>query len=187
MAVKKKKPAPKKKLPSRKPGAKKPAKKSPASRATKSGAKASGKRRVVRTSKRPSARPKRPAAKKGPGPKLLENPQALKLARTIAAIAQDKKAHDVLVIDTRRRGAAVGYDYIVLATGESDRQLAAISEALREELKPQGIRPTSVEASPDWVLVNFDDVVAHLFSGDTRAMYDLEGLWSDAPRVALKA
>jgi ribosome-associated protein len=142
---------------------------------------------VVRTSKRPSPRPKRPAAKKKvAGPPLKENPAALKLARAIAQVALDKKAQDVLIIDTRLRGSAVGYDYIVLATGESDRQLGAISEALRETLKPQGHRATSVEASPDWVLVNYDDVVGHFFSPDTRSIYDLEGLWSDAPRVALQ-
>lgn len=196
MAAKKKKPASKKKFTARKPAAKKPASRKPSGKPGKSGksgkkparpAKPSGKRRVVRTSKRPSPRPKRPAAKKKVASAPLKpNPQALALARAIAQVALDKKAQDVLIIDTRLRGSAVGYDYIVLATGESDRQLGAMSEGLRETLKPQGHRATSVEASPDWVLVNYDDVVAHFFSPDTRSIYDLEGLWSDAPRVALQ-
>jgi ribosome-associated protein len=140
---------------------------------------------VVRTTKRPSARPKRPAGKKKPALELHDAPKALALARDIAKVAVEKKALDVLIIDTRARASSVGYDYIVLATGESDRQLTAIADALNETLKPRGHRPSSVEPAPDWVLVNYDDVVVHLFTPDKRAVYDLEGLWSDAPRVAL--
>jgi ribosome-associated protein len=118
-------------------------------------------------------------------PILKENPGALALARTIARVAQDKKASDVLVIDTRLRGAAVGYDYVVLASGDSDRQLVAIADAVEDTLQGQGTRATSIEAASDWVLVNYTDVVAHFFTPDKRTTYDLEGLWSDVPRVPL--
>jgi ribosome-associated protein len=141
-------------------------------------------KRPARRTKRPGVKAARRPARK-PVSRLKENPQALALARGIAQVALEKKARDVLIIDTRARGSAVGYDYIVLATGESDRQLAAISEGLDETLKPRGHRPSSVEASSDWVLVNYDDVVAHFFTEDKRALYDIEGLWSDAPRVSL--
>jgi ribosome-associated protein len=116
---------------------------------------------------------------------LHEAPKALALARDIAKVALEKKALDVLIIDTRARASSVGYDYIVLATGESERQLTAIADALDETLKPRGHRPSNVEPAPDWVLVDYDDVVVHLFTPEKRATYDLEGLWSDAPRVAL--
>lgn len=138
-------------------------------------------------SRRPSLRPKRPA-KALPKAKstLPENPEALALARTIAHVAAEKKATDVLIIDTRARGSAVGYDYVVIASGESERQLEAISGAVDEVLRPKGRKAASVEASADWVLANYHDVVAHFFTPDTRGTYDLEGLWSDAPRVPLK-
>ncbi|MEW5743118.1 MAG: ribosome silencing factor [Myxococcota bacterium] len=175
MAAKKKKPARKASAKTKKTAARKP---------SKGGSTLKG--RPLRRTKRPSAKVKRPArGAKKPAAKLKENPGALALARDIAQVALEKKALDVLIIDTRARGSSVGYDYIVLATGESDRQLSAISEGLKETLKPRGHRPTSVEASPDWVLVNYDDVVAHFFTEDKRGLYDLEGLWSDAPRVAL--
>jgi ribosome-associated protein len=139
-------------------------------------------------SRRPTLRPRRPGKGKAKAPRLLptlkENPEALALSRTIARVALDKKATDVVIIDTRLRGSAVGYDYVVLASGDSDRQLEAIADAVDEVLRPRGTRPTSVEASGDWVLVNYADVVAHFFTPEKRAIYDLEGLWSDVPRVA---
>jgi ribosome-associated protein len=177
------------KRPAKKPAGKKPVKAGAARKTARPAAKAKTRAkapaRVVRKTKRPSVRPKRPAARPKPPAQVPEAPQALALARDIAKVALDKKALDVLIIDTRARGSSVGYDYLVLATGESDRQLGAIADALDESLKPRGHRPSSVEPAPDWVLVNYDDVVVHLFTPDKRGVYDLEGLWSDAPRVAV--
>ena len=143
-------------------------------------------KRVTLTSRRPSPRPKRrtPPGHRRP---IAENPEALALAHTIAAVALEKKATDVTIIDMRAKGEAVGYDYIVLASGASDRQLEAIQDALDEKLKPVGRRASGVEASPEWVLVHYDDVVAHFFTPDKRHLIDLEGLWSDAPRVEVTA
>ncbi len=202
MAAKKKTPAKKKPAPKKttkpasraapkksgaKSGAKKGGPKKASSFAKKgsAGAKKGG-ARVVRKSKRPA--PKRKVAPKKvskavKGP-VLEAPEALALARSIVAIAADKKAEGMMIIDTRASSAAVGYDYVVLATGESDRQLSAITEAVDDLLKEQGKRPSSVEASPDWVCVTYDEgVVAHFFTPDRRDLMDLEGLWKDAPRV----
>lgn len=194
MAAKKKitKPAPKKKpvvkkaapkkAPARKVAAKKPA----------AGKKAAGKKAPARgkqrTAKRPSLRakvkPTRARAPRAAKPAPAPAPEALALARAIAGVANEKKATDVVILDTRTRSSAVGYDYIVLASGESDRQLAAIHEGVEALLKPQGKRAASVEASPDWVCVNYDEgVVAHFFTADRREQMDLEGLWHAAPRV----
>ena len=207
MAAKKKSPAKSKKPAPRKTSAKKPvARKAPAKKTSSKSAprkSASGKkaapsrkgaprkgaaRRPARTSKRPS--PSRKAApkkvvSKGTKARVIDAPEALALARAIARVATEKKAEDVMIVDVRVRSSAVGYDYVVLASGESDRQLSAISEGVDELLKPQGKRAASVEASPDWVCVNYDEgVVAHFFTPDKRSMMDLEGLWSDAPRVS---
>lgn len=196
MAAKKKTPA--KKSPAKKPLKKKvvakkaaPAKKGASSKKT-SAKKVTGKKpaRVVRKSKRPAPKRKAPAAKKAlkkvaPKVAVAEAPEALALARTIAAVAHEKKASDVLIIDTRAKASSVGYEYVVLASGDSDRQLSAIHEGVEDLLKPQGKRPASVEASPDWVCVNYDQgVVAHFFTPDRREQTDFEGMWKDAPRVS---
>jgi ribosome silencing factor RsfS/YbeB/iojap len=192
--VSKKKPAPKKK-PVAKAAAKKkaaPAKKTAAksSKPAKSAKKSLKAKRPVRTAKRPSPRRKAPVKKakvvKPQRPSAPASPEAFALAKLIAGVASDKKAEGILVLDMANHASAVGYDYLVLATGESDRQLTAIQEGVDELLKPQGKRPASVEASADWVCVTWDEgVVAHFFTADRREQMDLEGLWKDAPRVTL--
>lgn len=195
----KKKPVMKSKSKARAPAKKTSAKKSSARKSTsskKTSASAKkfagkkGERRPVRASKRPALKRKAAAPKKkvvkAPVGKLPEAPEALALARRIAAVAVEKKAENVMVIDTRARSSAVGYDYVVLASGDSDRQIAAIQEGVDALLKPEGKRANSVEASPDWVCANFDEgVVAHFFTPDRRDQMDLEELWRDAPRVSL--
>jgi ribosome-associated protein len=195
MAAKKKKTPAKKAAPRKKSApAKKATGKSTAKKsapAKKTAAKRAASKRPARTTKRPSAS-RKVAAKKlkvsrpaKPKLKLPEAPEALALARSIAKVANEKKAENVTIIDTRLRSSAVGYDYVVLASGESDRQLSAIHEGVDELLKPQGKRPAAVEASTDWVCVTYDEgVVAHFFTPDRRDLMDLEGLWKDAPRVS---
>ncbi len=196
MAAKKKtsrnRPEPKKKSaakkkPSRKAAPSK-AKKSPARAkkpAGKTARKPAGRKTAPRTSKRPSV--KRPTAKKKVvvQKRRIPNPEGLELARAIAVVADDKKATDVLVLDLTHKSGAVGYDYLVLASGDSDVQLDALKNGVEDLLKARGRRPSSVEPSPDWVCLNLDDVVVHFFTPDKREMYDLEGLWSDADRISL--
>jgi ribosome-associated protein len=147
-------------------------------------------RKAQRVAKRPAlkraAAPKKKApAKVAARSRLAEAPQALALAREIAAVAADKKAEDILIIDTRARASSVGYDYLVIASGDSDRQLTAIQEGVDDLLKPRGKKAASVEASPDWVCATWDDgVIAHFFTPDRREQMDLEGLWSTAPRIS---
>jgi ribosome-associated protein len=76
-------------------------------------------------------------------------------------------------------------DYFVIATGRSDRQVSALAGALVEELRAQGVRPLGVEgrSGARWVLLDFTDVIVHLFTPDERERYDLERLWSAAPAV----
>lgn len=185
----KKKSAPAKKKPA---GKKAGAKKAPASAAKKKTGAAKGKKpaRPVRKSKRPAPRRKVPAkVSKAPrAPKVAPPaaPEAFAMAKAIAQVAAEKKATDIMVIDTRSRSSAVGYDYVVLASGESDRQLSAIHEGVEQLFKPQGKLAASVEASPDWVCVNYDvGVVAHFLTPDKRGMMDFEGMWHDAPRVTV--
>lgn len=190
MATRKKTPAKKKpaakKSPAKKVAPKKAAARKPA--AKKSAGKKAPARKAQRVARRPAlkrAAPKKKVVKAAPKPKAPAAPEALALARDIARVATDKKAQDLLIIDTRERASAVGYDYLVIASGDSDRQLAAIQEGVDEVLKPRGKRAASVEASPDWLCVTYDDgVIAHFFTPDRREQMDLEGLWSTAPRIS---
>jgi ribosome-associated protein len=199
MAAKKKTPAKKKPAFKKKPAqkassskssgkkstGKKPSGKKPAPKAAKG---KGSKRPAARTSKRPSPRRKvapKTGTRKPAKTKILEAPEALALARSIAAVASEKKGEQVMIIDVRARSSAVGYDYLVIASGESDRQLSAMHEGVDELLRPQGKRAAVVEASADWVCVTYDEgVMAHFFTPDRREQTDLEGLWSDAPRVS---
>jgi ribosome-associated protein len=107
--------------------------------------------------------------------------------RTAVAAAQaalEKKADDVVILDLR--GLSGYTDYLVIGAGTSDRQLEAIAEGIEKELKGLGHRLVGSEGQRGgrWVLLDFGDVVVHVFHQEDRAHYDLEGLWADAPRIA---
>lgn len=79
-------------------------------------------------------------------------------------------------------------DFFVLCNGVSDRQIRALSESIREDVKAKYEKiPYSVEGKPEsgWVLMDYGDVVVHVFADDVREYYDLEGLWSDVANVLL--
>ncbi len=135
--------------------------------------------------------PKRPAApkrqKRGTraetGPEVVaENPKAKALAQRIGALMLDKKGTEVVILDLR--GKAAYADYMVIGSGESERQVSAMAEHVENTLRPEGTRPVGTEGydSGGWVLLDYGDVVAHLFFSEVRAYYDLEGLWADAAR-----
>ncbi len=127
--------------------------------------------------------PVAPAQKTGPA----ENPAAKALAQRIGKLLVDKKALDVVILDVR--GMTSYADYFVIASGESDRQVSAMAENVQVQLKtgdePQ--RPIGTEGfeTGQWVLLDYGEVVAHLFLADLRSHYDLEGLWADASREKL--
>jgi ribosome-associated protein len=126
----------------------------------------------------PAAKAKTGAGEKRPKRKLSSRTLARRMAR--AALA--KKAEDVILLDLRELSSAC--DYFVLATGLSDPQVRAITEQIEETLAGLGYRPWHVEgrANRKWVLLDYVDVVVHVFHRDTREYYRLESLWADAPR-----
>ena len=113
---------------------------------------------------------------------------SLAQARRIAALAQEKLAEDVLILDMRSECTFT--DYFVIATGRNARQTAAIWDEVHEKLK-QGEQhiPRSVDGVRDgtWILADYLDVVLHVFTPDARAYYRLEDLWSDVPCVEVEA
>ena len=107
---------------------------------------------------------------------ILENVQ-----RIVDAL-DDKRAKDIVVLDLI--GISSSLDYFVVATGESEPQLKALEEGVRERLKDAGVMPKGVEGpSNRWVLLDYGNVVVHIMSPEARDFYDLEGLWADAERV----
>ena len=113
--------------------------------------------------------------------RIDEDSQRTALAAARSAL--EKKAEDVLVLDLR--GVSGYTDFLVIGSGTSDRQLESIAESVEKELKAQGHRVVGSEGQRGgrWVLLDFGDVVVHVFHRDERAHYDLEGLWADAPRI----
>ena len=108
------------------------------------------------------------------------------LAERIAAIASDRKATDIRVLDLRE---VVGYtDYFVICSGNTERQTKAIYDAIHKELKDsQRALPRRVEGEREarWILMDYLDVVVHVFTPDAREFYRLEQLWGEAPKRAV--
>ena len=112
--------------------------------------------------------------------------EARAAAVAIASAALEHKALNVEIIDVRGK---VDYsDYVVVMSGRSDRQVAALARNIEETLKPRGLRCIGVEGLPhaSWLLMDYGDVIVHIFHEDTRGYYDLETLWLDAARVAVE-
>jgi ribosome-associated protein len=103
-----------------------------------------------------------------------------------ARAASDKKAEDIVVLDVA--ALLVVTDYFVICTGRNDRQVKTIADAIEERLRVDlGVKPIGREGVREgrWVLLDFGDVVVHIFQPEEREFYRLEKLWSDAPRLAL--
>jgi ribosome-associated protein len=100
--------------------------------------------------------------------------------------AIEKKAQDPVLLELK--GITSFTDYFLLCSGKSDRQVQAIAQAIEESLKRKGIHPLGQEGTlgGKWVLMDYEDVVVHIFLEPVRKFYDLEGLWIDAPRIDLQ-
>jgi ribosome-associated protein len=97
----------------------------------------------------------------------------------------EKKAKDLIILSVREFSAFA--DYFIICSGTSDRQVRAVAAAIRESLKKEGILPLGVEGedSGRWILLDYDDVIIHVFLESARTFYDLEKLWSEATRMAV--
>jgi ribosome-associated protein len=100
------------------------------------------------------------------------------LVDLLKSAAEDRKAWDVVAIDVR--GLTTIADYFVICEGETDRQVRAIADAMMERAREQGVRPLAVDGYDDanWILLDFDSVLVHVFLPGERTYYDLEGLWT---------
>ena len=102
------------------------------------------------------------------------------------AAAAEKKAEDVVALDLKRIAAFT--DCFVILTGQQRRQTQAICDAVVESLAAEGVRPGHIEGYDvgDWILIDYADLIVHVFTPETRTFYKLEGLWGDARRVEPK-
>ncbi|HXF94793.1 MAG TPA: ribosome silencing factor [Gemmatimonadales bacterium] len=118
---------------------------------------------------------------RGPRRRRITPRQALRL---VTAALEDRKAVDAVVLDLR--GLSSAADYFVIASGTSDAHVRGMAEHLLTALAPRGIAPHHVEGLNQgrWVLLDYVDFVVHVFHPETRAFYQLERLWGDAPVIA---
>ncbi len=101
--------------------------------------------------------------------------------------ALDKKAHDLKLFEVKELSSLT--DYLLIASGRSDRQVQAIGEHIRLEMKEKhGLLPLAIEGMDQgrWILLDYGDVMIHVFQPEVRGFYDLEGLWTEAPEVELE-
>jgi|PlaIllAssembly_1097288.scaffolds.fasta_scaffold105619_2 ribosome-associated protein len=107
---------------------------------------------------------------------------SLERALKCAELALDKKAFDVRILEIARLSSIA--DYLVIATGTSNKQVQAIAESLRVGMKDYG-RHIDIEGMDEgkWVVIDYGDILVHVFLEDVRRYYDLDGLWDEAPVV----
>ena len=105
------------------------------------------------------------------------------LAEKIVKLLDDRKAHDVKLIDIQ--DVTTIADHFVIASGNSTLQVRALCDIVEEGLEKEGIRPKHIEGRDDanWILMDYLDVVVHIFYHETREAYTLEDLWSKAPKL----
>ena len=114
------------------------------------------------------------------------NPKGVALAKMIAKLASDKKAGNILILDLRKIDYVA--DFFVIASGESYVQVKAIADNIEERLSEQNVYLYHREEDKgyNWVLLDYSDVVVHVFEEGTRKFYSLERLWGDAKFIKLK-
>ncbi|MBI1273704.1 MAG: ribosome silencing factor [Alphaproteobacteria bacterium] len=145
---------------------------------------------MKKPARKPAAKPRNAAPKK-PAPKKLAAPSRQRTAspagvpeqlRDLALRALDgRKAENVMTVDLRGRSAIA--DYLIIATGRSSRQIAALADGVREVVMKSGSPPPRIEGKQqgDWVLVDAGDVIVHLFRPEVRHFYNIETIYGLAP------
>ena len=111
--------------------------------------------------------------------------QSKKMTKLAIAALEDKKANDVRVIDIA--GVSVIADYFVIASGSNTNQVQAMADSVREALGIAGYGPRQIEGygAANWILMDYNDIIVHIFSDESRTFYDLERIWRDGKEVSV--
>jgi ribosome-associated protein len=114
---------------------------------------------------------------------LTRNSQSMSDWEAAVQAAQSRKAEDILVLDIQAVSSLT--DKFILCAGANPKQVQAISDAIEEDLRARGARPFGIEgyANAEWILMDYGDLVVHIFSPAAREYYALDRLWRGAPRV----
>ena len=113
--------------------------------------------------------------------------ETLELVKKVVDALEDKKAEDITVIDIH--GISSIADYFVIANGSNANQLAAMQDAVDETMYTNGVHSKQVEGNSNstWILMDYQDIIVHLFSKEDRLFYDLERIWKDGTVIDIKA
>ncbi len=116
---------------------------------------------------------------------MFLNKNSLAIAKMAAAVAEDKKAKDTVILNLNKLTLIA--DYFVITSGDSEPQLKAISNFIMRKLKENKIRLLHYEGKPGtgWILLDYGDVIVHIFSREKRNFYDLEYIWQEAKKIRL--
>ena len=108
---------------------------------------------------------------------------SLDMVKTAVRLLESKKAEDVVVLDIREL-TSIG-DFFIIASGNNTTLVKSLADALEDKFSQQGIQPRRIEgaASAMWILMDYTDVVVHIFYNEQRDFYCLERLWADAPKL----
>lgn len=111
--------------------------------------------------------------------------EALDIVKTAVKALDDKKAEDIKIIDIQ--GVSSIADYFVIATGMNNNQLAAMKDSVEEELYKMQIHAKQIEGNMNstWILMDYQDVIIHLFSSEDRHFYDIERIWRDGKEITI--
>jgi ribosome-associated protein len=114
---------------------------------------------------------------------IIEEGVTRSMALLCANAALDKKAKNLVVIAVKEVSSFA--DYFIVCSGTSDRQVQAIAASVQEQMKKSGFLPIGIEGESNakWVLMDYGDVIVHVFYEPVREFYDIEKLWADAPRM----
>ncbi len=100
---------------------------------------------------------------------------------------EDKKAVDIHILDIRE--VSILADYFIIASGENKNQIQAMIDNVQEELEKQGLQPRQIEGydTAGWILMDYGDIIVHVFSTEDRLFYDLERIWRDGKSIDINA
>lgn len=114
---------------------------------------------------------------------MTDNQSGKTMVKEIVSVLEEKKGEEITILDIRQ--VSVIADYFIIVSAENPRQLDSLSDAVQDKMEKLGFRLRRVEGVPEsgWLLLDYNDVIVHVFHKEQRQYYDLERIWSDGKRI----